>query len=361
MPTRLGTHRNGSARRPASPRGRSGEPDWASASDDELLDLRFRDLGVSRVEGTAVESRVQRLYDELTDRGITHRPHVWFSSEWFSPDGIPGIALPFYLAHERLAKLEQKMFFEVEGGGERQCMRILRHEAGHAICTAYRLHYRKQWREMFGRFTEPYPDYYQPRPDSKRFVVHLDRWYAQAHPAEDFAETFAVWLWPNSRWRQQYRGWPALRKLEYVDTLMKDIAGQSAPVRSRQRVEPLSQNKTTLREHYKQKRETYGSDWPDFYDRDLLRLFSDQPKHARNTSAAAFLRRIRPEVRESVATWTGEWRYTVDQVLRDMVDRCKELKLRLRHSQERTRHEVTIMVAVQTMSYLYGGRHRIAL
>ncbi len=369
MPTRNGTHKNGTTRNGhakrngASGRGRPAAQryDWVGLGDTELLDLRFCDLELGRVEDAPVVARVERLYDELAEHDIVLRPHVWFSSEWFSPDGVPGIALPFYLGHERLTRLEQKMFIEVEGAGERQCMRILRHEAGHAVCTAYRLHYRKRWRELFGRFTEPYPDFYQPKPDSKDFVVHLERWYAQAHPAEDFAETFAVWLHPSSRWRQRYKGWRAMRKLEYVDELMHDIAGQTPPVRSRQRIEPLNQLKTTLREHYRKKRETYADDWPDFYDRDLRRLFSDQPEHARRESAAVFLRRIRPEVREAVAKWTGEYQYTIDQVLRDMIDRCKELKLRVRNGEQQTQHDTTLMVAVQTMAYLCGGRHRIAL
>ena len=117
-------------------------------------------------------------------------------------------------------KLEQAQMFTVEGGPEKQCMRILRHEAGHCVDTAYRLHRRKRWRELFGSFTQPYPDAYKPRPNSRRFVTHLDGWYAQAHPAEDFAETFAVWLRPGSRWRKRYADWPALEKLEYVDAFM---------------------------------------------------------------------------------------------------------------------------------------------
>ena len=87
---------------------------------------------------------------------------MWLSSEWFSPDGIPGIAIPFYLAHPRLRKLEHRQILEVEGGTEGECMRILRHEAGHAIDTAYRLHRRKRWREIFGSFSQPYPDSYRP-------------------------------------------------------------------------------------------------------------------------------------------------------------------------------------------------------
>ena len=329
-------------------------------SDEELLDLRICDLDL-KIERTVIARRVNRLYEELDSRGIVHKPHVWLSSEWFSPDGVPGIAIPFYLTHPRLMKLEQRMLLGIEGARERECMRLLRHEAGHAISTAYRLHYRKPWRDVFGSAAMPYPDSYRPKPNSRKFVLHLSRWYAQAHPAEDFAETFAVWLKPGSRWRKDYQGWPALRKLEFVDSLMRDLAGSTPPVRIRRPIEPLREIKTTLREFYQQKRRRYGDDWPDFYDRDLRRIFSDDPKYAGRETAALFLRRIRPEVREIVAGWTGEYAYTIDQVLRDMIDRCKELKLRLAHSRQDSRLHVMLMVSVQTVNYLHSADHWVTV
>ena len=161
------------------------------------------------------------------------RPYFWLSNEWFTPDAHSGIAIPFYLAHPRLRQLERRQMYEVEGGTERWCMRILRHEVGHALDNAYRLHFRRRYRELFGSWAAPYPKFYQPKPYSKSYVIHLDMWYAQAHPAEDFAETFAVWLRPGSGWRQRYAGWPALRKLEYVDELMAEIAGEAPAVTTR--------------------------------------------------------------------------------------------------------------------------------
>jgi hypothetical protein len=340
-------------------RGNGGRR-WSRLVDESLLDMRLCDLGLS-VDRPPLKRRVKRLHDELERKGLRFRPHVWLSSEWFSPDGVPGIALPFYLAHPRLAKLEKSRMLEVEGGSETQCARILRHEAGHSIDTAYRLHRRKKWREIFGSFAKPYPQVYNPRPGSRSFVLHLDWWYAQAHPAEDFAETFAVWLTPHSRWRSRYKGWGALRKLEYVDELMKEIADKPAPVRSRKKIEPLSQLRTTLREHYRLKRLYYADEWPDFYDTDLRKLFSDDSRYLDRPTAAAFLRGVRPQVRDAVARWTGTHAYTVDQVLRDMIDRCKELKLRLAVSQRLAKSEAMMMVAVQTMNFLHTGRRRVAL
>ena len=174
--------------------------------------MRFCDLKL-RIERTPLARNVRRLYRELDKRQIKFHPHVWLSEEWFSPDGVPGIAVPFYLAHPRLERLERRMMRSVEGGSAASEMRILRHEAGHAIDTAYRLRRRKRWREVFGPASLPYPATYKARPGSRRFVQHLGEWYAQAHPCEDFAETFAVWLKPNSSWRRTYAHWPAFHKL----------------------------------------------------------------------------------------------------------------------------------------------------
>jgi hypothetical protein len=334
---------------------------WIRYNDERLLDERLCELGL-RIERSPVHSRVKRLYAELQDRDIRFLPHCWLSSEWFSPDGVPGIAIPFYLAHPRMLKLEARQMLEVEGGTEASCMRILRHEAGHAIDTAYRLHLRKLWRELFGRFSQPYPKYYRPKPNSRNFVVHLEAWYAQAHPAEDFAETFAVWLTPRSHWRQRYKEWPrALRKLEYVDRLMREIAGKAPRVRSRAKVEPLDKLSQTLREHYRRKRRLYGANWPDVYDRDLRRLFSDDPRYARRQTAASFLRGMRREIREVVADWSGVHTYTIDQVLQDMIERCRELKLRLAIPPTKARNQAVILLTVHTVGLLHAGRQEIPL
>jgi hypothetical protein len=331
---------------------------WAKLSDERLLDLRPCDLGL-RLEGSPLEPCVKQLHRELDAHGIGFRPHVWLSDEWFSPDGVPGIAAPFYLAHSRLRALEQSQMLEVEGGTRDWCMRILRHEAGHALDNAYRLHRRRRYRELFGRWHDPYPDSYRPRPYTKRFVIHLDMWYAQAHPAEDFAETFAVWLNPDSHWRQQYATWPALAKLQYVDELLADIGPSQPAVKTRRRAHTLPTLRRTLREHYAAKRKYYCRDSPGFYDRDLRRIFSGPP--GRGPGAAAFLASIRDEARMMISRWTGASQLTIDRTLNDMTARLRALKLRLGKSAAQTRVDVMMMLAVQTMNYLNDGKHRVVL
>ncbi len=341
------------------PRRRS-RPTWVDLPDEQLLDVRLCDLGL-RLEQSPLAPRIERLYSELERRGIRFRPHCWFSDDWFSPDGTPGIAIPFYLAHPRLARLERKMMLEVEGGTEDWCMRILRHEAGHAIDTGYRLHRRTSWRKTFGRHSDPYPEYYRPKPYSKSFVLHLDLWYAQSHPSEDFAETFAVWMRPRSPWRTQYQGWPALKKLEDVDQRMEEIREKKPVVTSRKHVDSMRTLRKTLREHYDEKLSRYMVDQPHFYDRDLRRLFCLPTEGHRQPSAAAFLRRIRPELRKSVAHWTGEFQYTIDQVLAEMIDRCRDLDLRLDRPEQQAKRDALVMLTVQIMNYLHDGHHRIAI
>jgi hypothetical protein len=250
---------------------------------------------------------------------------------------------------------------EVEGGDPDWCMRILRHEAGHVIDNAHKLRLKRRRRELFGPSSLAYPEFYDPKPYSKSFVLHLDPWYSQAHPDEDFAETFAVWLTPESDWRTRYDGWPALAKLEYVDALMHELRGKTPRVVDATEIDPLPRLRRTLGYHYRLKRRHYGVDHPKFYDRDLRRLFSDAPEFAGNITAAQFIERIRKPLRRIVASWTGIYQYTVDRVLEDMIARCRELKLRLAVPEDQARHEFTVLLTVQTMNHLHSGRHRVAL
>src|SRR5215213_4868772 len=269
---------------------------WAAWSNERLLQLRIKDLGLT-IEGTWLEPRIDALYETLERRGFRFRPHIWLSEEWFSPLGVPGFAIPFYLAHPRLIRLERSQMLDVEGGTRDEFTRIMRHETGHAIQHGYQFQRRRAWQRLFGKSSQRYPDYYRPNPASKRYVQHLRLWYAQSHPDEDFAETFAVWLRPRSDWRTRYAGWPALRKLRYVDWLMNEICDQKPPVATRRVIEPLTKMRKTLAQHYESRRALYVADSARTYDRDLYRLFSADPRHRRAQPASVFIRRHRAQVR----------------------------------------------------------------
>ncbi|HLZ35028.1 MAG TPA: putative zinc-binding metallopeptidase [Nitrospira sp.] len=343
-----------------APESCRSEPVWFSWPDEKLLDLPMSRLHVT-LDSPFLSGHIKQLYDELGAKHLRFRPHFWLSNEWFTPDGVPGIAIPFYLAHPRLVSLEQAQMLEVEGGTPEWFMRILRHEAGHAIENAYRIRRLRSRQQIFGRSSDPYPRYYSPRPYSRSFVRHLDVWYAQSHPDEDFAETFAVWLTPDSMWADRYKGWPVLRKLHYMDGLMKGLAGVVPTITTTEQIDPLSSLKKTLREHYARKRSHYGVTRSSSYDPDLKRLFSDAPAHAGKMNAATFLNRFRREVRRKVASWTGEYQYTIDQVLEDMIQRCRELRLRLPLPEEQAKVDFTILLTVHTMNYLRSGRHKVAV
>jgi hypothetical protein len=330
---------------------------WANWPTERLLQLRLRDLGL-RIEGTWLEQQLEDLYAQLEARGITMRPHVWLSEEWFSPGHVPGFAIPFYLAHPRLMRLERSQMLDVEGGSRDECMRILRHETGHAIQHAYQLQRRRKWQQLFGKSSTRYPTHYRPNPASKRFVQHLRLWYAQAHPDEDFAETFAVWLRPRADWRKRYAGWPALRKLEYVDATMREIAGARPVVRTRKQHEPLRTLNKTLAEFYAHKRELYSVEFPNTYDRELRQLFSDQPRHATHELASRFLRRHRTDIRRTVSRWTGEYQFTLDIILGNMIGRCRELRLRAVGNERQLRMEFAVLLTAKTMHFLYSEGHR---
>jgi len=341
------------------PRNALPAAEWADWDDERLLELRLCDLDL-RIEGTDLEERIRELNRELEARDLAFRPYFWLADEWFCPDGVPGVAIPFYLAHPRLMRLEHAQMLEVEGGTRESCLRILRHEAGHAIENAYLLRRRQRRRELFGSTAVPYPDAYSPKPHSRSFVMHLDGWYAQSHPDEDFAETFAVWLTPGSDWDERYAGWPALRKLEYVDRVMTALGERAPLVKTRRMPAALPTLKRTLRRHYQRRRQHYGVVHRDAYDRSLRRLFATAGENG-GPPAASFLSRVRRPVRRRVQRWTGEYQYVIDQVLEDVIARSRELDLRLMRPEPETEAEFTALLTMLTMTRLHRSRHRVPL
>lgn len=291
--------------------------------------MRICDLQL-QIRATELESRIETFHRELGEKGIAFKPLCYLGDEWFCPDGSATIAIPFYLAHPRLKKLEEKMMMEVEGGTEAWCMRLLRHEMGHVLNHAYLLAKDRQWQKIFGPPSLEYSESFRARPYSKRFVRHLDGWYAQSHPEEDFAETVAIWLTPGLDWRQQYRGWKALEKLEYVHQLMGKLASQDPLVLSRAKISEASRLRSRLEAYYKKRRRLYAQDFPDFFDTDLRKLFTDSAAAPNAERAAAFLRRSRKSILNAVSAWTGEPKFTVDRLLRALTGRCAALDLRLR-------------------------------
>jgi hypothetical protein len=309
------------------------------------------------IQGTWLEERVNALYAELAGRGLVFRPPCYLADEWLTPDDEAVIGIPFYLAHPRLKELEQKMMHDVEGGEPASCMRLLRHEAGHAINYAYRLYNRKECKRIFGHFHAEYPERYKYQPYSKSFVIHLEDGYAQYHPDEDFAETFAVWLTPESDWRTKYAGWKALEKLEYVDALMQQLASRPRKARNGKKYWNISTLKATLATHYKKRSEFYEESSPQFHDACLRRIFPGDELLAKK-SAERVLARHKKNIVANIALWTGERKYVINRVYKKLQQRARALALRACPNETQPLLELTAYITTLVMNYIYTCRFK---
>jgi Putative zinc-binding metallo-peptidase len=324
----------------------------------ELLNSRVCDLGL-QIEGSPLEQYTQRLYRELASRALKFRPEFYLSDGWGCPDEVPVIGVPFYLADRRLLRIEEEQTGEIES--DYVLMMLLRHEAGHAINYAYRLYEKPEWVETFGKFSRPYRDSFRPDPFSRQFVRHIvshqyGRTYAQKHPDEDFAETFAVWLTPRSGWRRRYRNWPALRKLEFVDKLMKRIRTETPHIRRGELCTPIEKMTVLLAEHYGQRAERYRAAAQGFVDDKLKEVFP--PVRGRSVgSAANLLRKHQDEMLDRVKRWSGLPEEEVRTLLAKLEDRADALDLQYRRTQVTQRiMDVTALATSLAMDFAYTGR-----
>ena len=318
-----------------------------------LLPQRISQLGL-KLEGSPVERFVQTLYRELERKGLRHfRPRCYLTDEWGCPSGEPIIGIPFYLADPKLARLEQTVD-DLEDA--REIRMYLRHEAGHAFNYAYRLHEGLEWRELFGPFNRPYREKYRPVPFDRRFVRHLEGWYAQKHPDEDFAETFAMWLTPRSRWRARYRGSPAMRKLRYVDRRARALGGTEPDVRLASTDITVEEMNMTVEEFFR----TTQADRPPVdvaLENDLPDLFIGKGRRRRAVRPAAeFVREHGPTLVNKIEYWTGARR----SVVRSLVDGIEETALRLgltvdTRAEPAALAELTAYATTLSMNYLTFG------
>jgi hypothetical protein len=323
-------------------------PNWEGER-HALLSQRISDIGLE-IRGTLLEKLVNQLYEELSAKKLDFRPPVYLSDQWGCPDGTPLIGVPFYLADARLSKIEEDYSTTVEG--EEESMRYLRHEAGHAFNYAYRLYDRPDWRKMFGPYSRPYRERYRADPFSHDFVRHILGWYAQKHPDEDFSETFAVWLTPNLDWRREYQGWGALKKLEYVDRVLRDIAQQVPEVAEPSSDDlPVAAMHYTLAEHYQGNEEKIPIRDQRLFDGDLKTIFAD-PSHApASISAAEFIARHKREIVTRISYWTGENASVVRQFVDFLAQRAVDLDLKMAGLEAATLIELTAFGTAVMMNY----------
>lgn len=324
----------------------------------ELLNTRVCDLRLE-VEGSPLEPHIDRLYRELEAKGLDFRPEVYPSDSWGCPDEVPVVGVPFYLMDRRLSRIEEEQTGEIEN--PLIIMMLLRHEAGHALNYAYRLYKDPEWVELFGPFSRPYRDKFRPNPLSRNFVRHIThhqygRTYAQKHPDEDFAETFAVWLTPRSGWRRRYRTWPALRKLQYVDRRMKALRGLDPKCTSRKLETPVEDMDILLAEHYGQRAERYRAAAQGYVD-DKLRQVFPEVRSRKLVRAGELLKTHGDELVQRVTHWSELDEEEVRTLLAKLLDRADALELHYpRHEEVSKVLDVTALATAIAMDFAYTGR-----
>lgn len=321
---------------------------------ERLLRARIKDLKL-HLSGTPLERHIQQLYTELEAKGLFFRPECYLSDQWGCPSGVPVIGIPFYLADPNLHSIEEEL-----GGGaesEAEIQMYLRHEAGHAFNYAYRLYDTDEWRKLFGDYSKPYRENYKPHPFSRKYVVHISGWYAQKHPDEDFAETFAVWLTPGSDWAKRYAGWGALKKLQYVDELARRIGRAPPVVQIAERDLDVEQMEETVLDHYRQRQleERVDVRLRDHLDQELSGLFEGPGAAA--AKAETLVRAERQSLLQSVSHYTGVGRPVVKALVDHLLERTTTLGLTVHLDKTReylTR--LTCLVTALAMNYLYTDR-----
>jgi hypothetical protein len=333
----------------------SGE-NW-SEEREKLLQRKISELGL-KLEGTHLEKLVERLYQELEAAGIRFKPKVYLSEEWGCPEGIPIIGIPFYLADEKLSRITDEILEGIEGETDEEILSYLRHEAGHAFNYAYKLYETEEWHELFGPYSRPYREDYQPNPFSRNFVRYLPGWYAQKHPDEDFAETFAVWLTPDSNWREFYKDWGCYKKLLYVDKIAQKL-GQTEPLVTADTYDITKEDLNySIADHYKM----FLSEMvevPAYFDGDLKDIFERKvPPNSKEEwqPAHQFLTRHRRQIVGNITYWTGLNEMVVRSLINHFIDRCRllELWVKLSKSSE-VLMEITAYATTLCMNKLYKG------
>ena len=335
----------------------ANEPYFGEALPPEsrsLLQARIKDLKL-HLAGTPLEKYLQQLYSELEAKGVALRPEAYLSDQWGCPSGVPVIGIPFYLADPNLHSIEAEL-----GGGaesEREIMMYLRHEAGHCLNYAFNLYDTEDWRRLFGDYQKPYREDYKPQPFSRKYVVHISGWYAQKHPDEDFAETFAVWLTPGSQWEARYKGWGALKKLQYVQSAVDRLGRESQATSATLRDVDVDEMESTVLDHYRQRdlEEKVDVQMGEHLDQDLLNLF--EAPGAAPAAAETLIRAERQSLILAVTQYSGVSRAVVKSVLDHLMGRTQELALTVQL--DKTREYLTRLTSLLTalaMNYLYTDR-----
>ena len=206
-----------------------------SGTREEILKTPINQLNLNPMDSDLAPF-IKKLYQELDKAQIKFHPEIYFSDSWGCPDGVPIIGAPFYLANKTLKEIELEKNDQIES--DEEIMQILRHEAG-------------RWNDIFGAYQKPYEENFAAIPGNKKFVRHLEGWYAQKHPDEDFSETFALLITPGFDWKKHYKGTRAFKKLAFAAELIKEYSHKLVPEFEKNLEDPIETMNFTLDEWYK--------------------------------------------------------------------------------------------------------------
>ncbi len=323
----------------------------------EVLAKKISELPL-KIEGTILETKINQLYQEMESKGLVFRPSCYLSDEWGCPDGIPIIGIPFYLADKKLAGIEEEYTENLEK--EEELILYLRHEAGHAFNYAYELYMTEEWHSVFGPYSRPYIEDYKPNPLSKKYVKHMQGWYAQKHPDEDFAETFAVWLTPGLDWRKQYEGWEALKKLQYIDGIARELGQVQPRLSDLDEDVPISEIKLTIWEHYERH---YSNEYPKIIsqlgpllDGDLREIFESK-NDPQFKPAHEFILSNRHILRNLGYYWTGVSHNLLRSLIRYLAERAQAAGIYYDPSKEQNYQlQFSAFLLTMAMNYRYTDR-----
>jgi hypothetical protein len=329
--------------------------------ESNLFRAPIRDLGLSIGE-TRLAPLLDEFQVELVAKGIKRlRPRFHLSTEWGVPFGTVVIGIPFYLARPELTDLHGEEVGHIEGFNRPDILRYLRHEMGHVVNYAYKLFDDEEWVKLFGSITQPYLEDYRPQPFSRRFVRHLPGWYAQKHPDEDWAETFAVWMTPDHDWRTEYTPWPtALGKLEFCERTMRRLNEMDPLVTTLELDEDVGELTYSLRDYYQ--KQSDEAEPAAGLEGDLRAIFDDlaavpeQAAAGETRPAAALIRRLERQLMADVFRWTGHFPEKTRSLMRHLAQRAEALQqVYPREAETEAIIGVTIFVTSLAMNHVHRG------
>lgn len=334
-----------------------------SFRESNLFAAPIRDLKLA-IEQTTLAPIIEEFRSELIAKGITRlSPRFHLSTEWGVPFGTVVIGIPFYLARPELVELHQQEVGHIEGVGQADILRYLRHEMGHVVNYAYKLYDQEDWVKLFGSITQPYLEDYRPQPFSRRFVRHLPGWYAQKHPDEDWSETFAVWMTPSRDWRREYAQRPAaLAKLEFCDRIMQRLQNVDPLVSATDLDEDVNELGYSLKDYYKNA--TADGEPSAGLDGDLRAIFDDlaaengQQASSPTSPAGPLIRRLERQLMADIFRWTGHFPERTRGLVRHLALRADALNQVYPKAQEAEAIvSVTILVTSLAMNYVHRGSY----